>query len=259
MCPSLALLVTHTSPAAIMHTNRSKTFIFVFLTVFAFSLFNVGGVTAKAGNASKVVNQAIKKGKTDFGGYSIDNITEKVNMRELKEYLESKNYVILNSVEDGNGNVESIQFVLKSDFVIAYFKMLSGGDATKTRKAKCCLFVDGHLASTFTPVLGEIYWSGEIVDGYVHGKGWGLNMGGLTTDKDGRAEGGFNCFEAEYYYGIPVSDVKSYHVDMNNLANYKNIKPRIYEKCDLKYYKYHKNKLEYTMFEHYLEYTQASK
>ena len=76
----------------------------------------------------KAIKEATDKGILDFGGYSIDNVTDEINMSEMISRLEKNNYVILNSEENNKQNVVSVQFVPKRDFYIPYYKQLSGND-----------------------------------------------------------------------------------------------------------------------------------
>ena len=196
----------------------------------------------------------------DFGGYSINNVTEKVPMNRVVSRLEEKNYVVSNSEKDYNQDVVSVQFVPKSNFHAYYYKLMSGNDFSKAQKGKCCLFVTKSEWTWLgwqhesTPYVGEVYWSGEIKDGYIHGKGAGLNLSHLTiSDKDQDATGYFYYFEGEYIYGIPVSEVKSYDVEMKDVKRYGDINPYTYTKKDANYFLVeHKDKLDAVMLDNFI-------
>ena len=66
------------------------------------------------------------------------------------------------------------------------------------------------------------------------------------------ATGNFSYFEGEFVYGIPVSDVTYYDVDMNDVKKYKDIKPTTYKKRDRDFYfAEHKDKLDKAMLDNF--------
>lgn len=202
-----------------------------------------------------LVKKAINKGILDFGGYSIDNVTEEISSADMEVYLESKNYVVLNSEQRKYGLLKSIQFVPKNQFHSYYYKQYSGKYFTNAKKAKCCILdFDNH------PEVREIYWSGEVIDGYINGKGYGLNCNNLVLSKKSLdATGSFCVFEGEYVYGIPVSDVKYDFIDMNKVRDYqythknRGIESYTFTKKDANYYLVeHKDKLDKVMLDHFV-------
>lgn len=231
-------------------TRKRFHLLFVVLTLLSVAVVNQSCISymiassikenKRNGRIKKVFSEAINKGPSDLGEYNIYNVNnkEKVTLEEMTSFLQSNNYVVIYARPYGNGNVESIKFVPKDDIYKYYYKLRSGKDFTDAKKGKCSLFKKNRSDYVY-PEVGEVYWSGEVVDGYINGKGSGLILG----------QDGYNYFEGEYISGIPVTDVNSYRFGMDNISDIETI---TYPKKEPEYFlKKNKNKLDQVMLDNY--------
>ena len=188
----------------------------------------------------------------DAGAYSIDNVSEEVNMDEMVKYLLSKNYVVVDKIEDNRGKIENIKFVARNDFYKYYYKSKSGNDFSYAKKGKGCRFEKENIDMygyiyKYVPVVIEVYWSGDIINGYINGKGSGL----YTSDTSFNEE--FCYFEGEYVYGIPISDVDFYKVRIMDDNSYSLGKPLTIYKKETDYYLVeNRDKLDQAMLDNFV-------
>lgn len=248
-------------------TRKKIHLLFVLLTLFSVVVVNqscnipIAGAIAlaqhiKKGKKNKVINEAKHKGTLESGVYIIEkNEAKKMKMEDMVSHLQTNNYVVVDSKEDSQGKIDNIKFVPQEDFYKYYYNLKSGGDFSNAKKGKGCRFkkvnVDmyGYLYK-YVPVVIETYWSGDIIDGYINGKGSGLYLL-YTSNKS--FEGGFCYFEGEYVYGIPISDVEFYTIESNNVNQFRNIKPLTIKKKETDYYLVeNRNQLDQAMLDNFV-------
>ena len=196
-------------------------------------------------------------GPLDLGEYKIDNVTKKVTMGEMTSFIQSKNCVVVDSRESNEGMIDYIKFVPQKDLYKYYYKLKTGKDFSDTKNGKCCLLrvlEKRPYKVWYTADVGDAYWSGEVVDGYINGKGSGVFMENLKIYESGRAEGNFRYFEGEYISGIPVTDTKVYFIDMGNVGNINEISPTILPKQDVNFFlKEKRYKLDQAMLDNFVK------
>lgn len=196
-------------------------------------------------------------GPLDLGEYKIDNVTKKVTMGEMTSFIQSENCVVVDSRESNEGMIDYIKFVPQKDLYKYYYKLKTGKDFSDTKNGKCCLLrveEKRPYKVWYTADVGDAYWSGEVVDGYINGKGSGVFMENLKIYESGRAEGNFRYFEGEYISGIPVTDTKVYFIDMGNVGNINEISPTILPKQDVNFFlKEKRYKLDQAMLDNFVK------
>lgn len=229
-------------------TRKRFHLLFVVLTLLSVAVVNQSCISymiassikenKRNGRIKKVFSEAINKGPSDLGEYNIYNVNnkEKVTLEEMTSFLQSNNYVVIYARPYGNGNVESIKFVPKDDIYKYYYKLRSGKDFTDAKKGKCCIFVERN---GIYPEVKEVYWSGEVVDGYINGKGSGINL----------YQDAYAYFEGEYIYGIPVTDITCDFLGMENISE---VETSTYPKQEPEFFlKEYKKKLDQVMLDNY--------
>lgn len=251
---------------AIIMTRKKIHVLFVVLTLLSVAVLNQSCLTAmitsslikdhkeksKKNDALKIINDAINKGAMDKGEYTIMNMPKKYDMDEMVSLLESNNYVTVGRC-GYLGRIDTIKFVPKNKFYKYYYKLKSGRDFSTAKKAKCCVFSDNRY---YTPSVKEVYWSGDVVDGYINGTGVGLDINNLSlSDKTDGANGSFSYFQGVYVYGIPVNPVNVYTIGMEKAGDFYNVSPQKYPKQDANFFLVkHKDKFDEVMLANFSSY-----
>lgn len=212
------------------------------------------------------IKQAEDNGPLDCGEYRVTLTTELVStydsrkkmwrkhnenhQDEVASLLNSKGYSVVNL----NGNI--MDFVPTEKLQNYFYKKLAGNNFSELREGKTCVLdkYDGWSGVYYKPSVSNVYWSGEVVDGYINGKGSGVNLKNLKINESGRTEGEFYYFEGEYISGIPVTDVKSYRIDMGKIGNINEISPTIYPKQESKFFlEENRDKLDQAMLDNFVK------
>lgn len=258
-------------------TRKKIHLLFVVLTLLSVAVVNQSCLTSMIvagaiGNKKlknrleNSIKQAEDNGPLDCGEYRVSLTTELVSTYDSRKkmwqkhnenhqdkvvsLLNSKGYSVVNI----NGN--SMDFVPTGKLQNYFYKKLAGNDFSELRKGKACVLgkYDGWFGVSYKPDVSNVYWSGEVVDGYINGKGSGVNINNLKMDESGRAEGNFIYFEGEYIYGIPVTDVKAYFIDMGKIGNINEISPTIYPKQETKFFlEEYRDKLDQAMLDNFVK------
>lgn len=247
-------------------TRKRFHLLFVVLTLLSVAVVNQSCVTSmivsslvkdhkKNSKQNKLMKEAI--GPLDLGEYKIDNVTEKVTLGEMTSFLQSKNCVAVDSKEDYQGKIDYIKFVPQQDLYKYYYKLKNGKDFSNAKLGKCCVLAEAEYWMThevyYEPSVCEVYWSGEVVNGYINGKGSGINLNNLKIYESGRAEGYFYYFEGEYVSGIPVTDINAYCIEMGKVGNISEISPEIIPKQDAKFFlEKNRDKLDQAMLDNFV-------
>lgn len=194
---------------------------------------------------NKQIEQLITQAEASpmvFGECHIGNLSEEIEWSDMNSYLISHNYMILNKDTESRRArkyryevLKSVDFVSRDNFGSYYYKRLSGGqDVSKLRAGKLCYFhverITEYLVTqnVLKPGIQDCYWSGDLINGYIHGTGQGIVIGSNAVISNGKKYYELAYFEGTFEYGVPISDIKCTNYNQYEYKQIKEKEPRYY-------------------------------
>ena len=189
-----------------------------------------------AGVKEKLLAEAIQRGETPAGTYVIEpgpgvRVKETAMrtflQKENNKYLKSR-YSIVDIQSDAAHNLIKMEFIIKEEvrgieknYLYIAYKMLDGKinvNELKNTGAYYPLYYPTIAArsSEFTDKKRVVLWTGDIVDGMLHGTGYGI----WTRHYRNTGDTGIFCVEGTFDYGLPVDDYREIHVDDYSYDSY---------------------------------------
>jgi len=154
----------------------------------------------------QLFQDAISHGNRQTGFYCIDNRDgDRVSMADMRQYVAQQNYLAAEGESDDRGRVKRLYFIAPADYqCYVHYKLSPEGKDLRQLKSKglACLYepyVDwlGSVSSYAVRSHREALWTGNLKDGFIHGKGSGLI-------KDSQEK--YIYFEGEFDRGCPVAE-----------------------------------------------------
>ena len=197
-----------------------------YIIAFLLCAFSVCGYTQKS-----FIKDALKRGPNEEGIYRVENPKGK-NLRkgELEEAIINMGYLPISGkgwfkgsdFDDWRSRVGYYDFIDNKNYPKYIFCKLRGSDSeykysqlknrgyffipTKKREKKNSSMPWTEYKTVYDLNRQTALWSGDIVNGYLHGSGFGLVISG----------GSYQWFTATFYEGLPIYSFYTRSVNTDN-------------------------------------------
>ena len=188
-----------------------KLFVCLACLSFTCSLPAAGGNNNKL--YDKLIQQALEQGKDNTGAYEIENTKSKdIDISDLAKYLQSQSYLVCNSSTRFTNHygrsakvLDRMRFIPANELESFIFNTLRKGNGVPYAELKGPgSFVypitkpNSYITTGKYSTVSGVLWSGEIVDGVLHGSGLGFIPAGADS----------KFFEATFYYGFSDKNIE---------------------------------------------------
>lgn len=189
-----------------------------------------------AGNKKDMLKKAIERGPTPAGSYVIyESDGKPININYMIDYISRKtNFIIVSSKSEENGypyhRLIQLEFIKNYDDYIGWLLYTLHGlkPNTPTKEGKAFRVIVPNRTGVFITYKEKDYnnqhfdgdilsfnWTGEVVDGFIHGTG----VGYYFTDNGKQIV----TIEGTYKHGFPASEMKSKFCYLENWTYKKRI------------------------------------
>ena len=207
--------------------NQSK--LLATLSLFLLSL--IVSTTCYAGNGD-LLKIAINRGYTSTGCYRLTSRDKSgLDVNKFATYLGKHDYWVVDKGFDKKTAVDWIEFIEMDKKDQGVFSYLSEGKCNYSQLKNKGKFASMKKEPIYRPLafkgekpiryddilsgnIRDTPWTGEVVDGYIHGKGYGFVKYG-DHKYLWQSGNSYMYFEGTYDHGVPASDitVKNYWIN----------------------------------------------